>query len=155
YARTVRRWQRGTPFEEAPVVFECERSEMVAWGWREHSPSHPHTCFMRRPEFFRSALYVEDRNGVRRQVDIPDDALLYIERNWLVLNLRSDWTIAEQCYKAGTLLVADIDALVAGSRDFTVLFEPTPTCFLQQFAAAGNTVAFKVLDNVRSRVSLA
>jgi hypothetical protein len=28
-------------------------------------------------------------------------------------------------HKAGALLVIDIDALLAGSRDFTMLFEPT------------------------------
>jgi prolyl oligopeptidase len=155
YARTVRRWSRGVPFEEAPVVFECERSEMVAWAWREHSPTHPRTCFIQRPDFFHNVFYVEDRDGARRQVDIPTDAYLYIERNWLVLNLRSDWSAAGQSYRAGALLVTDIDALLAGKRDFTVLFEPTPTCFLQHFAAAGNTIAFKVLDNVRSRVLLA
>jgi prolyl oligopeptidase len=155
YARTVRRWQRGTPFEAAPVVFECERTEMAAWGWREHSPSHPRTCFIRRPDFFHTAFYVEDGGGVQRQVDIPADAYLYVERNWLILNLRSDWAVAERDFKAGALLVADIDALLAGKRDFEVLFEPTRTCFLQHFAAAGNAVAFKVLDNVRSRILLA
>jgi prolyl oligopeptidase len=155
YARTVRRWHRGTAFEAAPVVFECERTEMAAWAWREHSPSYPRTCFMRRRDFFTMAFYVEDRNGAQRHVDIPADAYLYIERNWLVLNLRSDWALAERNYKAGTLLVIDIDALLAGSRDFTVLFEPTRTCFLQHFAAAGNAVAFKVLDQVRSRILLA
>ena len=155
YARTVRRWQRGTPFEAAPVVFECERSEMIAWGWREHSPKHPRTCFVRRPDFFRSVFYVQDGKGAQQQVEIPDDAHFYIERNWLILNLRSDWTIGDRTYKTGTLLVIDIDALLNGSRDFTVLFEPTPTCFLQHFAAAGNVVAFKLLDNVRSRIVLA
>ena len=49
----------------------------------------------------------------------------------------------------------DIDTFLAGGRDFATLFEPTPTCFLQGFQAAGNVVAFKVLDNVRSRVLLA
>jgi prolyl oligopeptidase len=155
YARTVRRWQRGAPFETAPVVFECERTEMAAWGWREHSPSHPRTCFMRRQDFFRMAFYVEGGDGARRQLDIPSDAYLYVERNWLVLNLRSDWADAERRYKAGALLVSDIDALLAGNRDFMVLFEPTRTCFLQHFAAAGNAVAFKVLDNVRSRILFA
>src|SRR6202035_4639768 len=145
----------GTAFEAAPVVFECERAEMVAWGWREHSPSHPRTCFMRRPDFFHNVLYVEDGGGIRRQVDVPTDAYLYIERNWLILNLRSDWAVAGQRYKAGALLVIDIDALIAGSRGFTVLFDPTRTCFLQHFAGAGNVVAFKVLDNVRSRILLA
>lgn len=90
YARTVRRWQRGTPFEAAPIVFECERTEMVAWGWREHNPKHPRTCFVRRPDFFRSAFYVEDGKGAQQQVGIPDDAHFYTERNWLILNLRSD-----------------------------------------------------------------
>src|SRR5262249_19823511 len=144
-----------TPFEAAPVVFECERTEMGAWGWREHSPSYPRTCFIRRPDFFHTAFYVEDGSGARQQVDIPADAYLSVERNWLILNLRSDWAVAGQHYKAGALLVTDIDALLAGTRDFTVLFEPTRTCFLQHFAAAGNVVAFKVLDNVRSRVLLA
>jgi prolyl oligopeptidase len=155
YARTVRRWQRGLPFETASVVFECEPTEMVAWGWHEHSPSHPRTCFMRRPDFFHNAFYVEDGSGVRRHVEIPTDAYLFIEHNWLILNPRTDWAIGEQRYKAGALLVIDIDALLAGSRDFTVLFEPTPTGFLQHFQAAGHVVAFKVLDNVRSRLFLA
>jgi prolyl oligopeptidase len=155
YARTVRRWRRGTPFAQAPIVFECDRTEMSAFAWREHSPSHPRTCFMRRPDFFHSVFYVEDRGGVRHQVDIPTDVYLYIERNWLILNLRSDWEVSGQRYRAGSLLVTDIDALVAGKRSLSVLFEPTRTCFLQNFAAAGNVIAFKVLDNVHSRVLLA
>ena len=155
YARTVRRWDRGTSFEAALVVFECERTEIAASGWREHSRSYPRTCFMRQPDFFTKTFYVEDSDGVQHHLDVPADGNLYIEHNWLVLNLRSDWALAERHYKAGALLVIDIDALLAGSRDFTVLFEPTRTCFLQHFAAAGNVVAFKVLDDVRSRILLA
>src|SRR5579862_8456316 len=109
YARTVRRWRRGTPFAEAPVVFECGRNEMGASGWHEHSLRHPRTCFLRRPDFFTNVFYVEDRSGAARPVDFPTDAYLYIERNWLILSLRSDWTVGEQIYKAGILLVADID----------------------------------------------
>jgi len=155
YARTVRRWRRGAPFAEAPVVFECGRNEMAAFGWHEHSQKFPRTCFMRRPDFFTNVFYVEDRGGAARPVDIPTDAYLYVERKWLILNLRSDWTVAGQGYRAGSLLVTDLDALIAGERRFTLLFEPTRTCFLQHFAAAGDTVAFKVLDDVRSRVLLA
>jgi len=98
---------------------------------------------------------LEDGGGACRHVDVPTDAYIFIERNWLILNLRSDWAIGEQRYRAGVLLVIDIDLFLAGSRDFVALFEPTPTCFLQHFQAAGNVVAFKVLDNVRSRILLA
>jgi prolyl oligopeptidase len=155
YARTVRRWRRGTPFEDAPIVFECGRNEMAAFAWREHSPKFARTCFMRRPDFFSNVFYVEDRDGVARPLDIPTDAYVQVERNWLILNLRSDWAVAGALYRAGSLLVTDVDAHVAGKRRLAVLFEPTRTCFLQHFAAAGNVVALKVLDNVRSRVLLA
>jgi prolyl oligopeptidase len=155
YARTVRRWQRGTPLEAAPVVFECERTEMHAWGWREHSPNHARTCFLRRPDFFHCVLYVENRDGIRRQVDIPSDASFGIERNWLIISLRTDWVIGDRRYPPGVLLAIDIEARLAGSQDFVVLFEPTTTCFLQQFVAAGNVVAFTVLHDVRSCVFLA
>jgi prolyl oligopeptidase len=154
YARTVRRWRRGTPFAEAPVVFECDRAEMSVSGWHEHSPRYPRTCFARRLDFFNQAIFVED-GGELRRVDIPSDSYIDLERNLLVLNLRSDWEVGGHRYKAGALLVTDFDALLAGKRDFAVLFEPTPTCFLEHFSAAGDIVALKVLDNVQSRILFA
>jgi prolyl oligopeptidase len=154
YARTVRRWRRGAPFEEAPVVFECGHADMSVSGWRELSPRYPWTCFLRQIDFFNKAFFVED-DGSLREVDIPPDAYFHIERNWLLLNLRSDWEIAGRRYKAGALLVTDFDALLAGRPDFTVLFEPTPTASLESYGAAGDVVAIQVLDNVQSRILFA
>jgi prolyl oligopeptidase len=154
YARTVRRWRRGAPFADAPVVFECDRADMSVSGWREHSPRYPRAGFTRQIDFFNEAVFVED-GGALRQVDIPTDARFGIERNWIVLNLRSDWEVDGRRFKAGSLIVTDVDALLAGKRDFTVLFEPTPTCFLEHFSPAGDVVAFQVLDNVQSRMLFA
>ncbi len=155
YPRTVRRWRRGTPFEAAPVVFECERAEMLVWGWREQSPKKPRTYFIKRTDFEHSELYLEGEDGSLRLLDIPRDVHVYIEDNWLILNLRSDWRLGDRRYPAGALMLIDIETFLAGGRDFAVLFEPTATCFLQHFLAAGDVVAFQVLDNVRSRVLLA
>jgi prolyl oligopeptidase len=154
YARTVRRWKRGVPFAEAPVVFECDRAEMSVSGWREHSPRYPRTCFVRQIDFFNKAFFVED-GGSLHEVDIPSDSYVHVERNRLVIYLRSDWEVAGHHYMAGGLLVTDFDTLLAGRRDFAVLFEPTPTCFLEHYGAAGDVVALKVLDNVQSRILFA
>jgi prolyl oligopeptidase len=43
YARTVRLCRRGTPFQAAPVIFECERSHMSVWAARDHGPRYPRT----------------------------------------------------------------------------------------------------------------
>lgn len=152
YPRTARRWRRGTPFEETPVVFECERAHMMAWGWREHSPRKPRTFFIKRTDFFNAVLYIEDDTGAQQRFDIPSDAYIHIEHEWLILNLRSDWVLGGRTHPAGALLVIGIDAALAGSRDHAVLFEPTATSFLDSFQAAGNVIGIKVLDNVRSRV---
>src|SRR5262249_53353550 len=93
YARAVRRWKRGVPFAEAPVVFECDRAEMSVSGWREHSPRYPRTWFVRQIDFFNKAFFVED-GGSLREVDIPSDSYVNVERNWLVIYLRSDWEVA-------------------------------------------------------------
>lgn len=155
YARTVRRWSRGTAFEAAPVVFECEPGDMSASAWHEHSPRHPRSLFVRRPDFFRQLLYVGDKDGTHRRVEIPDDAYFNVEGNWLALHLRSDWMVNGREYPAGALLVTDLDAFMSGGREFTVLFEPTPTSSLDGFQVAGNVVAFKLLDQVRSRIMFA
>jgi prolyl oligopeptidase len=154
YARTVRRWRRGTPFAEAPVVFECDPAEMSVEAWRQHSPRYPRTGFTRQIDFFNQTVFVDD-GGSLRQLDIPSDATMDVERNWITLNLRSDWEVAGHRYKAGSLLVSDFDALLSGHRDFTVLFEPTPTSFLQHYAAAGDVIAMQALDNVQTRILFA
>src|SRR5205085_2139395 len=38
YSRTVRLWRRGTAFDNAPIIFECDRNDMAASGWRTHAP---------------------------------------------------------------------------------------------------------------------
>ena len=60
YACTVRRWQRGTPFADAPAVFECDRADMSVNGWRDNSPRYSRTWFHRQIDFFSKALFVED-----------------------------------------------------------------------------------------------
>ena len=58
-------------------------------------------------------------------------------------------------HPAGALLIIACSGFLAGARDFTTLFEPSPRRFLQSFSTAGDVVAIAVLDDVRSRISLA
>ncbi|MGB6538923.1 MAG: S9 family peptidase, partial [Xanthobacteraceae bacterium] len=155
YARTVRRLRRGTPLESAPVIFECERDHMAAWGGHDHGPRYPRSLYRRQIDFVHHEDYIEQGGAGPIRLDIPTDAHFSVERDWLVLNLRTDWTIGSRTYPAGALLVASLAAFLAGARDFAVLFEPSPRRFLQGFTIAGDVIAFDVLDNVRSRIFLA
>jgi prolyl oligopeptidase len=155
YARTVRLWRRGMPFEAAPVVFECEPDDMQAYGFTQDSPRFPRTFFQRQTDFENSLLYVEGKGGVLHHIDVPSDADMEVEDDWLFVTLRTAWETGGRDYPAGTLMVIGFDAFMAGARDFTVLFTPTQTAFLQHSSVAGRVVAFSVLDNVRSHLFMA
>lgn len=155
YSRTVRLWRRGTTFEKAPTIFEGERNDMAASAWRTHAPGRQHTMFLRQIDFFTHHLFVATASGEPQRLDIPPDSYTSVAGDWLLVNLRSDWTLEGKIYPAGALLVIGLDSCLAGARDFTVLFTPTATAFLQAFLASGNAIGLNVLENVRSRIQVA
>ncbi len=155
YARTARLYRRGAEFAAAPVVFECKREDMAAWGGRDRGPRYARTQYRRQIDFEHHEDFVERGGSGRIKLDIPADANVSVEHDWLVLNLRTDWNVGGRLYRAGALLITALSAFLTGGRDFTVLFEPSPRLFLQNFGAIGDVVAMIVLDNVRSRIFLA
>ena len=155
YARTARLYCRGAEFAAAPVMFECKREDMAAWGGRDRGPRYPRTQYRRQIDFEHHEDFVEQDGSGRVRLDIPADAHVSVDHDWLMLNLRTDWNVGERRYPAGALLIIALSAFLTGERDFTVLFEPSSRRFLQSFGAMGEVVAMVVLDNIRSRIFLA
>jgi prolyl oligopeptidase len=154
YPRTVRRWRRGTAFADAPVIFEGERTDTVVAGAHIHSRTHPRTVLSRRIDAFNGLLFLADASGAPRQVLVPPDAKVLLRDRWVIVKPESDWTLPQQTFVAGSLLAADLDSFMNGSREFAVLFTPTPTRILTTFSMVGRTIALNMLDNVRSRIEL-
>src|SRR5205807_4206716 len=150
YARTVRLWRRGTPFVEAPIVFECERAHIYVYGSRAYEVPQPRIFYGRALDFINSEHFVEETPGERRRIDVPTEASPSVFGDWMMVSLRGDWEVGGRRHAGGSLLVTSFDAFMAGERDFTVLFAPTATSFLQGFDATRGAIAFKVLDDVRS-----
>ena len=63
------------------------------------------------------------------RIDAPTDASVSVHRNWLLIELRSDWYTGSAEYVAGSLLAADYDEFLSGTAQLQVVFEPDPhTC---------------------------
>jgi prolyl oligopeptidase len=73
-------------------------------------------------------------------------------RERVLLDLRSDWTVAGTTWPRGSLLVADAKAYLAGERRFTALFTPTATRSLEGYGTTRDAVLLNVLDQVASRL---
>lgn len=151
YPRTVREWRRGTPLAEAPLVFEGDADDMSVVGYRDLTPGFERDFFLRQKTFYTSDFFLH-RGGALVKIEKPDDANAAVHREWLLLELRSDWIVADTTFKAGSLLATDFERFLAGDRTFHVLFEPTDRTSLAAFATTRNHVLLTMLDNVRNRL---
>jgi prolyl oligopeptidase len=151
YPRTVREWRRGTPLAEAPLVFEGEANDMSVTGFRDLTPGFERDFFVRQKTFYTSDFFLR-REGRLVKIEKPDDANVAIHREWLLVELRSDWDTAGRSYRAGSLLAADFERFLAGDRTFHVLFEPTDHTSLAAFSTTRNHVLITTLDKVRNRL---
>lgn len=78
-----------------------------------------------------------------------------IHRDWLLIELRTDWTVATTRYTAGSLLAAEYDEFLAGSAELQVVFEPDEHTALYQYAWTRDRLLIVTLADVASRVEIA
>ena len=151
YPRTVREWRRGTPLTTASLVYEGQADDMSVSGYRDLTPGFERDFVVRQKTFYTNDFFLR-RDGKLVKLDKPDDANAAVHREWLLIELRSDWQAGGKSFKAGSLLAADFERFLAGERMLHVLFEPTERTSLAGFATTKNHVVITTLDNVRNRL---
>lgn len=151
YAREVRLWKRGTPLAEATPVAECDTDDVSIRAWRDATPGFERDFVYRALTIFDNELLLV-RDGRTLRIDKPDDAVASAWREWLLIRLRTPWTVGGRTYEGGSLVAAKFDDFMAGRRELTPLFTPTPRTSLRSFSKTRNALLLTVLDNVRSRV---
>ena len=151
YPRTIREWTRGTELAAAAVVYEGQPDDMSVTAWRDLTPGFERDFVLRQKTFYTSEMFLR-RDGRLVKIEKPDDASAGVHREWLLVELRSPWTVAGTTYPAGSLLAANLDHFLSGDRSIHLLFEPTPRSSLVSFASTRNHLIVTTLDNVRNRL---
>ena len=151
YPRLVKRWQRGRKLSDAVTVFEGAAKDVVAYASVDLTPGFERTVFGRMLDFYNNSLVLL-QGDQPLPIDKPRDAQLSFWRERVLLELRSDWTVAGSTWPRGSLLAADAAAYLSGERKLIALFTPTATRSLEGFVTTRSTVLLNVLDNVASRL---
>ena len=151
YPRIVKEWARGTPLEEAVIVFEGQPEDNLVSAYRDLTPGFERDIFKRQPSFYTSELYIR-RDGQLIRIEVPDDAKTSIQYQWLFVEPHTDWQISNVVYPAGALLAINFEAFLQGERGFDVLFEPSERKSLAEFSLTPNFVLLTVMDNVRNKL---
>jgi prolyl oligopeptidase len=149
YSRTVRLWRRGTPVEEASVLFETTADSMGAWASVDRTQKTETIWFADKPGFFDMVVWVGDRTGAKAKLDLPTDVTSEMHRGWMVVKRRTEWTIDGNTYAPDTLLGIALPAFLDGDRAFTVLFEPGERRALQHFFWCNGRLVVSILDELK------
>ncbi|MEA2906558.1 MAG: prolyl oligopeptidase [Alphaproteobacteria bacterium] len=155
YARTVRRWRRGTPFAAADTIFDGLADDVFVYVSIDHELGFERTFVVRHFSFFDAERFVVEAGGELRRIDIPADALFDVHREWLTLRLRSPWTPKAREFETDSLIATRFDEFMRGGRDFDLLFEPRERRTIRDFGWARDRLAISLLDNMRTVVEIA
>ena len=152
YPRTVKRWRRGTRWQEAPEVYSGAGKDVSVSAWHDATPGYARDFVTRSPSFFTQEMSWLDPSGTARKIDVPDSAEVLVHRAWLLVHLRNAWTEGNTTYPGDTVIAADFDRFMAGERAWTPLFTPSPTASLQGITCTRDHVILTVLDDVKTRL---
>ena len=148
YARTVRRWPRGSAPLEAPVIFETRAEFMSAAAGVDRGAAEERLWFAEKPGFFDTIVWIGDRAGAQRRLELPSDAWFRWHRDWLVVRPRTPWTVGGRTHPPDSLLGIAFSAFLAGERRFVPLFAPGPRQALQNFFWCGDSLVVSLLDDL-------
>ncbi|MFC4554553.1 prolyl oligopeptidase family serine peptidase [Georgenia faecalis] len=154
YPRTVRRWRRGTPLAQAPEIFAGNTTDLSIGAGHDFTPGFERDVVVRAYAFYDSETYLLAPDGGLRLLEVPRSAEPDLHREWLTVELREDWEVAGRTYPGGALLAAPLDAFLAGSRDFTVLYQPTETTSLAGATWTRHHLVLNILDDVTNRLEV-
>ncbi len=152
YPRIVKLWKRGTPLEKAETVYEGKKEDMAVGAGYDDTEGFERHIVYRRISFYSGDYFLRKNDGKLARIEVPEDAEPSGHREWMVVSLRTPWTVGGKTYPEGALLAIKFDDFMAGKRDFKILFEPTPTTSLDSFDWTKNYLVLNVLDDVKNRL---
>ncbi len=152
YPRQVKRWRRGTALAEATLIWEGEPTDVSLSAYVTREPGYTREFIRRSITFFSGETHLRVGDAWVK-LDVPIDARASTLRDNLIVNPRSEWTVGETTYAAGSLLAMPLNRFLAGERDFALLYRPSPRSSLRGYAQTRNALIINELHNVRSRLS--
>ena len=151
YPRIIKQWTRGTPLDQAKLVFEGKPDDMSVDAAVVHDHGFTYEFIHRAVTFFTSEAFLR-RGDQWVKIEKPADATLSTFADELLLRLRSDWAVNGQTYPSGALLATPLEAHLKHQGRFETLFTPAERKSLAGTSETKRYLLLNELDNVRNRL---
>ena len=153
YPRVVKQWARGVPLSAASVVYEGLPDDLSISAMHDNTPGYERDFVFRTIALYQDEQYLRAKDGTLTKIDVPNSASKWVHKDWLLLELRDDWTTGEE-YASGSLLAIKFDDFMGGKRNFDSLFAPTNTSSLVGAIWTKNHLILNELNDIKNRLSV-
>ena len=163
YPRIAKRWRRGQSLTDAETLFTGAASDVLVSAGVDRTPGYERTLISRAIDFFNDETYqlrsdrspsAEPTGGELVRIDAPTDATVSVHRDWLLIELRTDWHTGTADYTAGSLLAANYEQFLDGTAELSVVFAPDANTCLHQYSWTLDRLVMVTLADVASRVEI-
>jgi prolyl oligopeptidase len=153
YPNQVKIWKRGTLLKDAQLIYEGKTSDVGSWGGILRADGKSYTFISRASSMFTAQKLLWIDNQIVT-LDLPDDCGINgILKNQLVIQLKSDWTVAEKTYQSGTLMSLNFTELIKGrKKDVQIISEPNQFSSISEVSVTKNQLLVNLLSNVTSQL---
>ncbi|MDF7675422.1 prolyl oligopeptidase family serine peptidase [Neisseriaceae bacterium ESL0693] len=150
YAKQVWLLCRGQRFEEAVPVFDMDAGGMMVNAWRYlDNQGSPIDLIEAASGFYHKQYYQVMADLQPKVLNLPDDCeLMGYLYGQLLVQLRSDWMRANQCYPAGSLVAVKLRKGILGAAE--VIFVPDASQAIECVETTRRFVVVSILSHVKS-----
>lgn len=151
YPRQIRRWKRGSPLADAPVIFSGLVTDVAVECIRFDGPEGVWVFVVRTVEFFRPEYHLVSPDGQLRALNLPTGAeIKAVFHHQLIVSLDSPSTYGGIDYPSGSVLAFPLSDLASPQ----VIFTPNGRIFLNNLNRVRSGLVLELIEDVTTRLRL-
>ncbi|GAA1337855.1 prolyl oligopeptidase family serine peptidase [Arthrobacter roseus] len=151
YPRFSRILRRGQQLKDAEPFFEISEDHMMAVAARDLTPGFERDLAVDIIDFYNRITFLRIA-GQWQPIEVPTHVTVELHRQWATFRPQQPWEHEGATYLPGSLLVADIDAFMAGERALRTIFEPDDHTSLQSWSWTRDYLLLNLLRDVASEI---
>ncbi|WP_370336188.1 prolyl oligopeptidase family protein [Parvularcula marina] len=148
YPRLVQLWERGTAIEDAPVIFEGEKSDVGSFPFSVWADGKYTGGVVRARTFYESDYNTLGEDGQLFALPLPAKSSYsgYVDGK-VIVSLQEDWEIGGETYKTGSVVAYDPE-----TEKTSLIFAPSDRVAVDGVSSSEDTVFISLLDNINGKL---
>lgn len=151
FARTVRKWKRGTDIENAETIFEIDSNRMKASSHVYNDGNHAHAILIN--DNISTTEYHYFKDGKTARLSCPNDVILYgIFKNEMLLFLKSDWKRGSDLFRSGSIVSINISDNIKGQYKVKTIYSPNSKSSFVDMAISKDFILLNTMEDVQNKL---